>query len=54
MVKERIILGIDPGTMVMGYSLILQKDKHLSLLRMGVLKLKQYDNAIIIIKIDKE
>ena len=43
-------MGIDPGTMVMGYSLILQKDKHLSLLRMGVLKLKQYDNQALKLK----
>ncbi|MBR4155771.1 MAG: crossover junction endodeoxyribonuclease RuvC [Bacteroidales bacterium] len=50
MVKERIILGIDPGTMVMGYSLIMQKDKQLSLLRMGVLKLKQYDNQALKLK----
>jgi crossover junction endodeoxyribonuclease RuvC len=50
LVKERIILGIDPGTMVMGYSLILQKDKQLSLLRMGVLKLKQYDNQALKLK----
>ena len=50
MVKERIILGIDPGTMVMGYSLILQKDRQLSLLRMGVLKLKQYDNQALKLK----
>jgi crossover junction endodeoxyribonuclease RuvC len=49
-VKERIILGIDPGTMVMGYSLILQRDKQLSLLRMGVLKLKQYDNQALKLK----
>ena len=50
MVKERIILGIDPGTMVMGYSLIMQRDKQLSLLRMGVLKLKQYDNQALKLK----
>lgn len=50
MIKDRIILGIDPGTMVMGYSLILQKDKHISLLRMGVLKLKQYDNQALKLK----
>ncbi|MBQ2499795.1 MAG: crossover junction endodeoxyribonuclease RuvC, partial [Bacteroidales bacterium] len=37
--SERIILGIDPGTMVMGYGLILQKGRELSMLRMGVLKL---------------
>ena len=50
LVKERIILVIDPGTMVMGYSLILQKDKHLSLLRMGILKLKQFDNQALKLK----
>lgn len=36
--------------MVMGYSLILQRDKQLSLLRMGVLKLKQYDNQALKLK----
>ena len=36
--------------MVMGYSLILQKDRQLSLLRMGVLKLKQYDNQALKLK----
>ena len=36
--------------MVMGYSLILQKDKHLSLLRMGILKLKQFDNQALKLK----
>lgn len=50
MIKERIILGIDPGTMIMGYSLIMQKEKQLSLLRMGVLKLKQYDNQALKLK----
>ena len=50
LVKERIILGIDPGTMIMGYSLIMQRDKQLSLLRMGVLKLKQYDNQALKLK----
>lgn len=34
----------------MGYSLIMQKDKQLSLLRMGVLKLKQYDNQALKLK----
>lgn len=50
LVKERIILGIDPGTLIMGYSLIMQRDKQLSLLRMGVLKLKQYDNQALKLK----
>ena len=34
----------------MGYSLIMQRDKQLSLLRMGVLKLKQYDNQALKLK----
>ena len=40
---EKIILGIDPGTIVMGYGLVLQKGKELSILRMGVLKLGKLD-----------
>ncbi len=39
MAKERIILGIDPGTTIMGYGIILVRDKKLELLTMGVLKL---------------
>jgi len=42
--SERIILGIDPGTMVMGYGLILQRGKELNMLRMGVLKLAKLGN----------
>ncbi|MCX6234711.1 MAG: crossover junction endodeoxyribonuclease RuvC [Bacteroidetes bacterium] len=36
---ERIILGIDPGTNIMGYGVIRQKDEELTLLGMGALKL---------------
>ena len=50
MVKERIILGIDPGTMVMGYSIIMQSDNKLTLLRMGVLKLNKYNNQALKLK----
>ena len=35
----KIILGIDPGTVVMGYGLVEYKDNRLSLIEMGVLKL---------------
>ncbi|MBK7560971.1 MAG: crossover junction endodeoxyribonuclease RuvC [Chitinophagaceae bacterium] len=35
---SKIILGIDPGTIVMGYGLIIVKDKQVSLLELGVLK----------------
>lgn len=36
---SKIILGIDPGTLIMGYGLIEYKDNRLSLVEMGVLKL---------------
>ena len=35
METEKIILGVDPGTMVMGYGLVAQKGKSLSIVRMG-------------------
>ena len=34
----KIILGIDPGTIVMGYGLIMITDNDISLLELGVLK----------------
>ena len=40
--KEKIILGIDPGTNVMGYGLILIEGKKYSLLQFGVIHLKKY------------
>ncbi len=39
---HKIILGIDPGTIVMGYGLIQVQGNKLSLLEMGVLKLGKY------------
>lgn len=50
METEKIILGIDPGTIVMGYGVILQKGKTLSILRMGVLKLGKLDNQALKLK----
>lgn len=38
-VSENVILGIDPGTNVLGYSVIEQKGKQITLLEMNVLKL---------------
>lgn len=40
---ERIILGIDPGTSIMGYGIILCKGKSMSLVAMGVIKLTKYE-----------
>jgi len=37
--KSKIILGIDPGTLVMGYGLIQVQGKNASLIKMDVLKL---------------
>ncbi|MEO6541326.1 MAG: crossover junction endodeoxyribonuclease RuvC, partial [Ferruginibacter sp.] len=36
--KTSIILGIDPGTIIMGYGLIKVTGNHISLLEMGVLQ----------------
>ena len=47
---ERIILGIDPGTNIMGYGLIRQKAGSISLITMGVLKLGSYDNHALKLK----
>jgi len=41
---DRIILGIDPGTNIMGYGLIHQKGNKIELITMGVLKLGGYSN----------
>ncbi|WP_026947837.1 crossover junction endodeoxyribonuclease RuvC [Algoriphagus marincola] len=40
--KEKIILGIDPGTNVMGYALIVTEGKQYKLLQYGVIHLKKY------------
>ena len=39
MPTDKIILGIDPGTTIMGYGLIHIKGKNMELLQMGVLHL---------------
>ncbi len=48
--KERIILGVDPGTIIMGYGILKVEDKKLSLETMGVLKLNKFDNHYIRLK----
>ena len=44
MEKERVILGIDPGTNVLGYSIIEQRGKQSQLLKMDVLVLGTKDD----------
>lgn len=41
--KEKIILGIDPGTTVMGYGLLLIEGKKYKVLQYGVIHLKKYE-----------
>ncbi|MDN5212269.1 crossover junction endodeoxyribonuclease RuvC [Fulvivirgaceae bacterium BMA12] len=42
--KEKIILGVDPGTNVMGYGLILINGQKFKLLQYGVIHLSKYTN----------
>ena len=42
--KERIILGIDPGTIVMGYGIIRASGNKAEMVTMGVLELYKYGN----------
>ena len=42
--RDRVILGIDPGTNVMGYGLLQVKDGKVSYLALGVLKLNKYED----------
>ncbi len=42
METDKVILGIDPGTVVMGYGLIHIKGKQISMLAMGVIKLDKF------------
>lgn len=41
-IVDRIILGIDPGTVVMGYGIIHVQNTKVSLLTLGVIKLEKY------------
>ncbi len=41
--KEKIILGLDPGTNVMGYGLILIRKSKITLLQFGVIHLSKYE-----------
>lgn len=41
MIEDRIILGIDPGTTVMGYGIIQVKNKKISLINFGIIQLNK-------------
>lgn len=44
MAEDKIILGIDPGTTVLGYGLIHIKGKKIELLNFGIIQLHKLDN----------
>ncbi len=50
MSEERIILGIDPGTTIMGYGLIKIEQNNASLIALGVIELKKFDDHYIKLK----
>ena len=50
MASEKIILGIDPGTTIMGFGLIKVSGKKMTFIQMNELKLKKLDNHYIKLK----
>jgi crossover junction endodeoxyribonuclease RuvC len=48
--SERIILGIDPGTNIMGFGLILDKGKKIELIALDVIKLDHLDTQPLKLK----
>jgi len=45
--KERVIIGIDPGTAIMGYGVILEKGSKIELISMGVVKMGHLDDHFL-------
>jgi crossover junction endodeoxyribonuclease RuvC len=45
--KERIILGIDPGTAVMGYGLVKETGNKIELISLGVVKMNHLDDHFL-------
>lgn len=48
--KEQIILGIDPGTNILGYGLIQCKGSKITLISTGILRLSKLDNHALKLK----
>ncbi|MBU2939088.1 crossover junction endodeoxyribonuclease RuvC [Lacinutrix sp. C3R15] len=51
MSEERIILGIDPGTTIMGFGLIRVKNKKMEFLQLNELDLKKYTDHYLKLKL---
>jgi crossover junction endodeoxyribonuclease RuvC len=51
MISDKIILGIDPGTTIMGFGLIKVKGKNIELLQLNELQLKKYSDHYLKLKL---
>ena len=51
MVEEKIILGIDPGTTIMGFGLIKVVGKKMEFMQLNELHLKKYDDHYLKLKL---
>jgi crossover junction endodeoxyribonuclease RuvC len=49
--SEKIILGIDPGTTIMGFGLIKIENKEMELIQLNELSLKKYDDHYVKLKL---
>ena len=49
--SEKIILGIDPGTTIMGFGIIKVSDKKMSLIEMNELNLKKHKDHYLKLKL---
>lgn len=54
MQKSTTILGIDPGTLVMGYGVIEISQQHIKLISMGVVHLEKHEETLVRLKIISE
>ena len=50
MEKEKIILGIDPGTTIMGYGILIIKGTQMEMIQMGVIHLEKLGNHALKLK----
>lgn len=48
--KEKVILGVDPGTSIMGYGIIMIQGKKIQLIQYGVIHLNKYTNHEVKLK----
>lgn len=45
--KERIIMGIDPGTAIMGYGIVLEKGSKIELVNLGIVRMDHLDDHFL-------